>query len=323
MGLYWLKGHNFGAQNSLCCSYRPIRKSHLPTGQPRITNINNYFPEADMEVFELIKKEGLRQGLSPRTIRTYIYCVQKFLRTYQKAPHEVTKNDIEKHIQMLIKQNSSGNTVNVYINALKFFYEDVFKKSLTININFMRVQKRLPEFLTQEETVRLFQAINNPKHQLMIKLLYATGMRVSELTSLNVKDFEFNNNYGWIRNGKGGKDRLFVIAVKLKDELLKWIKNNGLIAENWLFPGNGSSHYSPASIRAVIKKAALKAGISKNVHPHTLRHSFATHLIENGYAVTEVQPLLGHGSLETTMIYLHMASPQLLKVKSPYDNLEY
>src|SRR3989344_415747 len=161
-----------------------------------------------MEVFELIKKEGLRQGLSPRTIKTYIYCVQKFLRIYKKSPQEVTKNDIENHLQALIEQNSSGNTINVYINALKFFYGDVLKRTLAININFMRVQKRLPEFLTQEETVRLFQAISNPKHQLMIKLLYATGMRVSELVGLKVKDFEFNDNYGWVRNGKGGKDRL-------------------------------------------------------------------------------------------------------------------
>ena len=263
-----------------------------------------------MDVSELIKKEGLRQGLSPRTIKTYTYCVQKFLRIYHKSPHEVTKNDIEKHIQTLIEQNSSGNTVNVYINALKFCYEDVFKRSLTININFMKVHKRLPEFLTQQETVKLFQAIS-PKHQLMIKLLYATGMRVSELVGLKIKDFEFDNNYGWVREGKGRKDRLFVVAVKLKEELLDWIKTKGLGAEDWLFPGNGSSHYSPASIRLIIKKAARTAGIIKNVHPHTLRHSFATHLIENGYAVTEVQPLLGHGNIDNCAAYNTYHSAQL------------
>ena len=112
-----------------------------------------------------------------------------------------------------------------------------------------------------------------------------------------------------------------VSSKKLKQELLHGIAKNKLNADDWLFLGYGRSHYSTSSIRTIIKKASKLAGIKKNVHPHTLRHSFATHLIENGYAVTEVQPLLGHNNIDTTMIYLHMASPNLLKVESPYDSL--
>jgi len=277
--------------------------------------------DINMDVAGLITKEGWRLGRSPRTIKTYIYVVEKFLRTYHKEPHQVTKRDIENHLLRLQERNSSGNTMNVHLNALKFFYERVLKKKLTVNIEFAKVRKSLPTVLSKEETSALFSAISNPKQQLMVKLLYASGMRVSELASLRVRDLEFNNNYGWVRNGKGGKDRLFIIAKKLKNEILARISQNKLHSADWLFPGYNSNHISPSSIRTIIKTASLKAGISKNVHPHTLRHSFATHLIENGYAVTEVQPLLGHGSINTTMIYLHIASPQLLKVESPLDSL--
>ena len=275
-----------------------------------------------MNIPELIVKEGLRKGIRNKTIKTYVTCVNKFFRTYRKDPKQISKNDIENYFHRLIKWGRSGSTINVHLNALKFFYEKVLKKKLTINIKHTRTRKRLPEVLTKEEVKKLFSVIKNKKHQLMIKLLYSTGMRVSELVSLKVRDFEFNKNYGWIRDGKGGKDRLFIIANKLRIELISWISESKLTNEGWLFPGQGNSHISISTIQAITKTAASKAEMNKNVHPHTLRHSFATHLIENGYAVTEIQPLLGHNSANTTMIYLHTASPQLLKVKSPFDKLD-
>ena len=276
-----------------------------------------------MNVASLVRNEGFRRGLRHTTIKTYIYTLQKFFRVIHKNPIEVTKNDIEKYISTLKKWNKSDNTINIFINSVKFFYCNILHRNLTININHRRVRKKLPEFLTQNEVTRLFAEIKNKKHALMIRLLYATGMRVGELIKLNVKHFEFDQNYGWVRDGKGGKDRMFIIAAKLKDELLHWVEENNLEGDNWLFPGQSkSTHISDSTIRIVLVKAAKSAEIRKKVHPHMLRHSFATHLIENGYAVTEVQPLLGHNSPNTTMIYLHMASPQLLNVKSPYDTLE-
>ena len=274
-----------------------------------------------MNTAELIRKEALRKGLRRETIKTYITTVNKFLRLYYLDPREVTKHNVTKHLENLRKWNRAPSTINVHLNAIKFFYEQVLKKKLTIDIQFTKVRKRLPEFLTKKETADLFAAIPNDKHKLIIKLLYATGMRVSELVNLKVRDFQFDDNYGWIRDGKGGKDRLFIIARKLKSELNSWIAHNKLNNDSWIFPGQ-FSHYSTESIRLIIKKAANKAKINKDVHPHTLRHSFATHLIQNGYAVTDVQPLLGHNSINTTMIYLHMASPQLLKIKSPYDSIQ-
>ncbi len=272
-------------------------------------------------LLEKLKDEGLRKGLSQTTIKTYSHCINKFLRVCQKELHYITKDDIENYLLNLVKWNKSSSTINLNVMALKFFFEKVLKRKLTINIEYTKTRKRLPEFLTQEEINRLFQNITNQKHLLMIKLLYATGMRVSELTHLKVKDFQFDQNYGWVREGKGKKDRLFIIAQKLKDELLRWIKEKNLNDQKFLFYGYGNKPVSRESISKIIKDAAKRSQITKNVHPHTLRHSFATHLIQNGYAVTEVQPLLGHSKIETTMVYLHMVSPNLLSVKSPFDTL--
>ena len=155
----------------------------------------------------------------------------------------------------------------------------------------------------------------------MITLLYASGFRVSELVKLKLKDIDFDNNYGWVRDGKGGKDRIFIVSEKLNNELKEWVVNNKLNIEDYFFKGNFNSAYSTQSIRAIVKKAVKKAKIIKHIHPHSLRHSFATHLLENGYSVMEVQPLLGHSRLETTMIYTHLAAPQLTRVKSPFDSL--
>lgn len=272
-----------------------------------------------MEISELIRRKGLLLGLSKQTIKTYTYVVQKFLRTYDKQLFQVTKSDIEKHLLFLLERNSCGNTLNVYLNALKFFYEKCLNRQLTVNIRYYKVPKRLPKFLTQEETKIFLSSIPNSKHLLMLKLLYSAGLRVSELLNLKVHDVNINKGYGWVRQGKGRKDRIFIIADKLKKELHHWINN--LPLESYVFSNFSKQKMSPQTVRTIISKGIRKAGITKRVHPHTLRHSFATHLIENGYAVTEVQPLLGHSSIDTTMIYLHLASPQLLKVQSPIDTL--
>lgn len=270
-------------------------------------------------VIDLMRKEGLRRNLSPRTIKTYITVVQKFLRTYRKDVHSITKEDIEKHLERVY--HKSGSTQNVHLSALKFLYQKVLKKRLTVNIPLAKERARLPEYLTQEEVKRLFDAISNSKHKLMVTLLYATGMRVSELVNLKVKHFHFESKYGWVRNGKGGKDRMFIIPERLRGELQRWIQQHNLTSESWLFKGY-SSHMTTSSVREILKSARKRARITKHIHPHMLRHSFATHLIENGYAVTDVQPLLGHKNLETTLIYTHLAAPTLTNIQSPFDLLE-
>lgn len=273
-----------------------------------------------MEIQKLIHKHGLLRGLSRQTIKTYVYVVGKFLKSVRKDPHQVTQTDIKNFLFDKLEKGSPGNTINVYLNGLKFFFEIVLRRKLTVNIRYAKIPQHLPEFLTQEECQRFFSVIKNKKHKLMVTLLYSAGLRVSELLNLRVRNFQLSQNHGWVRSGKGGKDRVFILAEKLKEDLVDWINDNGLVADDFVF-SNCSRKMSSQTVRLIIKKAARLAGISKNVHPHTLRHSFATHLLENGYAVTDVQPLLGHAKIETTLIYSHLAQPKLLNIQSPFDNL--
>ncbi len=274
-----------------------------------------------MNTYALIWREGLRRGLRHQTIKTYIYALEKFLRVYHLEPHQITKEHIERYIIQLIKWNRAGSTVNVHINAMRFFYTHVLGKRLMISMPTIKTSKRLPEFLPQEEMVRLLSVIKNPKHKLLVFLTYGAGFRVSEVVSLKVHDFDFNSGYGWVRNGKGGKDRMFIIPKILVPELQQWIVQQNLRPSDWLFQGWKEQHYSDSSARAIVEQARKKAGISKRITPHSLRHSFATHLLENGYSLIEVSRLLGHSRIETTMVYTHLVNPKYTRVQSPLDTL--
>ena len=275
-----------------------------------------------MDVIELMKKELLRRKYSIRTIKTYVYCLIKFMNKCHKEPKKINRKDIIDYLNRFIEKDFSGSSINVHLQALKFLMEEVLHRPKTFYyIKYSKMPKKLPEVLTKDETIRLMEVITNKKHQLMIKLMYSAGLRVSELVHLKVRDFEFDKNYGWVRNGKGNKDRLLIIAKSLKNELPEYVKENNLCVEDYLFSGQKQAHMSTKSVYMIVKIAAKKAEIRKEVHPHTLRHSFATHLIENGYDVNSVQSLLGHSSSETTMVYLHIASPRMIDIESPLDNL--
>jgi len=272
-----------------------------------------------VDIIYSMEREMLRRKYSNRTIQTYKHCLKNFLRFCDKSPKTFNKIDVKAYLDLLVEKGVSGSTLNVNLNALGFVIRNILNKNFMIKIKYSKIPKRFPVVLTQGEITMLINSIQNTKHKLMIKLLYSAGLRVSELVSLTIKDFEFENNYGWVREGKGKKDRLFIIAESIKRELQDYVKNNNI--SGWLFPGNKRNHLSQRTVAAIIKNATKIAKINKKVHTHTLRHSFATHLIEDGYSVSEVQSLLGHKSPETTMIYLHTASKNMIKVKSPLDSL--
>ena len=274
-----------------------------------------------MEVYDLVRKECLRRGLSHKTITTYVFCLKTFFKKYKKDPKYVTKADIHEYLDDLIEKEAAGNTINVHHSALTFFFEEILHKKLLIHIKYSKTPKTLPTVLTQDETTQLFLAISNKKHQLMVKLMYGAGLRVSELVSMKVCDLDLKMGYGWVRKGKGNKDRMFVVPDSLVEDIGSHIIDNNLQDSNYLFIGRKGHHLTTRSVQEIVKKAAKIAGIKKNVHPHTLRHSFATHLIENGYDVACVQSLLGHNSMGTTMRYLHMAPSKMINVKSPLDKL--
>lgn len=266
-----------------------------------------------MEELEKFRRELEIRNFSGKTVKTYMFFIEKFI-DYAKDK-ELDENTVKNYMQVIIK-NKDPSTVSSYLSAIKFFFHNVLKQEITIP--YPRRNKHVPDVLTIKEMKRLIDVTANIKHRLIIKLMYGCGMRVSELTNLKKYDFDFDEKLIHIRLSKNRKDRF----VKIPESLINELENYSKIGDdNAFFTSNRGGMLTTATIQKIVKTSARKAGIRKNVHPHTLRHSFATHLIQNGYAVTEVQPLLGHNSINTTMIYLHLASPNLLNIRSPFDSL--
>lgn len=283
-------------------------------------HIKKDYAKIDMDVLYMVKREGYRRGLSHKTIITYVHCIRQFMKCCNKEPQKVSKKDIQEYLDTKLDKGVCGNTLNVHINALKFMFEEILCKRLMLRIRYSKTPKSLPIFLSKEEVIRLFNAVTNPRHKLILELIYSAGLRVGEVVQLRKCHLDFDRNIGWVRNGKGRKDRPFIVAQLLRGRLREHVDactNN----DSYLFPGR-HGHLHVRSVQEIIKTAAQKAQISKEVHPHTLRHSFATHLIENGYDIATLQPLLGHSSPETTFTYVHMAHPQMISVRSPYDTLK-
>jgi len=270
---------------------------------------------------EAIARECQRRGYSVRTIGTYIMCVRKFLEFTNKPVQHLSKSDAHAFLNHLLERKVAGNTMNVYHMAIRFFLEDILHKNMKLNLKYSRRPEKIPVFLTKEEVKALIGKIGNWKHRLMIEVLYGGGLRVSELLNLKVGDLLIENSYGFIRQGKGRKDRIFVLSRLCVDKIKNLIEMEKLNDSDYLFITNRYERYSVRSVQEIVKRATFYAGIKKEVHPHTLRHSFATHLIQNGASLNEVQTMLGHKSPETSMVYVHMASPNMINIKSPLDSL--
>ena len=275
-----------------------------------------YYP---INIEESVKKECKRRRYSEKTIKTYLYCINRFLKYTKKGVDKTSKKDVRLFLENLSEKGASGNTMNVYHMAIKFLFEDVLHKKIWINIKYSKVPKKIPVVLTKEEVLSLLDNIKNEKHKLMLETMYSSGIRVGELINLRVEDLDLKKGYGFVRGGKGNKDRLFIIAEKIKQKIRNLIEVENLDEKKSLFISDRKSKYNVRTIQQIIKIACKKAKIKKNITPHTLRHSFATHLIENGYSVSDVQSLLGHKSPETTMIYLHTATKNMINIKSPLD----
>lgn len=279
----------------------------------------SYIP---VNINEAIRKECLRRGYSERTIATYQDCINKFIEFSGKKIDKISKDDSLNFLYDLREKGKSGSTLHVYHMAIRFLLEDILRKNIRLNVKYSKRAEKLPLVLSKEECKKLFSGISNSKHKLMIKLLYGAGLRASELLNIKIKDLYIDKNYGFVRNGKGGKDRIFIIPSSLKQEIINLIDNEKLNSENFLFTSNRGSSYNIRSLQEIIKKSCKVAKLEKKIHPHTLRHSFATHLIEQGSSLSEVQSLLRHSSPETTQIYLHTSNLSMINIKSPLDCLQ-
>ncbi|MCF7866679.1 tyrosine-type recombinase/integrase, partial [Candidatus Woesearchaeota archaeon] len=249
------------------------------------------------DVLYNMKREMLRRKLSPRTVKTYLNYVKMFLlANKEKDVRKFSKKDVREFLYKLEEKKVSGSTLNVAHNALRFMMIDVLHKACYLKIKYAKTPVRQIEYLTKEEVIKILNVIENAKHKLLISLMYGAGLRVREVTRLKITDFSFEENIGFVRGGKGNKDRLFIIPQKIKKELQKVCSQE----THWIFPGRNGS-LTVKSVQLIVKQAGKKAKIKKHVHPHIFRHSFTTHLLESGIDVNSVQGLLGHVRPETTL----------------------
>jgi integrase/recombinase XerD len=262
------------------------------------------------------------QRYSEDSIRNYKSAVGSFLQLASKKydkPEDLTAKEIEKYVYWLIQtKNISASYQRMVVASIDKFY------NLTLNIHLpikhlypTRKEHHLPEYLNKDEVKRLINSTNNLKHKCILELLYSGGLRLSELLNIKISDIDSKDMIIHIRMAKGKKDRKVMLSEVLLSDLRIYLKKYK--PTTFLFEGQNKEHYSAKSVQNVVHLAAQKAGIKKHVTPHTLRHSFATHLLENGVDIRYIQELLGHQSVKTTEIYTHIADISKSAIKNPLD----
>lgn len=260
--------------------------------------------------------------LSESTISTYTFFVADFIEYYNtKSASSLTNRDVELFIEdVFIKRNYAVSTQRQFISAVKHF-RIFFPNCKIDNLELTRPKKSkiLPTVLSKEEILDLIRHTKNLKHRSIIGLIYSAGLRISELINLELRDINIDRRQILIRSGKGRKDRY----VMLSEGFLPLLRNYVVTykPQKYFVEGSTGKKYSDSSIRKFIYRSCKEANIHKKVTPHTLRHSYATHLLENGVGIRHIQELLGHSKPETTMIYTHVAKKDLLEIRSPLDSI--
>jgi len=255
------------------------------------------------------------------TAKTYISLFEGYINYYkQEEIMSLDESDIRNYLSHLVQTNKSNSFINLSINAIKFYYEVVLgMPNRFYSIERPRKEEKLPVVLSQEEIEKLLGKLSNEKHYSMVSLMYSAGLRISELLNLTLKDIDSDRMLIHVVGAKGNKDRFTLLSRSILLRLRKYYLN--YLPVNYLFEGPERNMYSHTSVQKIVKRAAWKAGIRKKVSPHTLRHSFATHLLENGTDLRYIQKLLGHSSSRTTEIYTHVAVNVLGAIESPLDSL--
>lgn len=256
---------------------------------------------------------------SEYTIRNYLDCNRKFLDYLKKDIENVNTDDVKQYVVERLDKASSSSLI-VFLSALRYSFSNILHKDITLNIKRPKKEKKIPAVLTKDEIRKLIEVIDTKKSRLMVSFMYACGFRVSELVNLKFKDLNFEEKIGSVRQGKGKKDRIFNIPEFLLEDLKIQSETQKKANQEYLFTGP-KGRLSERNLQKIISKAAKRAGLSKEVHCHTLRHSFATHLLENGTDIRKIQELLGHSDLSTTQIYTHISREELKKIKSPIDEV--
>ena len=274
----------------------------------------NKTPDKPNELKRL-ETEMSARGFSLKTKKSYKRIFEDFKKFSEKNIKEASEEEIKKYLAYLNNKGYKNITLNVVISAIKFA-----KLSLGERIFIKRPKKErhLPNVFSKQEIKSLFDSLNNPKHKLILKTIYGLGLRVSELVNLKQEDIDFERKLIHIRDAKGSKDRYVKLPDSLNDGLNSYIK---LIPGKYAFSGR-KEKLTIKTVQKIFENALKKSEIKKKASCHTLRHSFATHLLENGVDIRIIQKLLGHAKIESTQIYTHVSNFQMENIKSPLDSLE-
>jgi len=315
---------------NLDATTNPVNKKAYPTSLGKSIVVS---PTKSVE-FTALREEHIEQLLhfenylrskrySPNTIKTYSDSLKTFFRFCgEKLIYELDTDDVIRfNNDYILKKGLSVSFQNQVINAIKLFYRKRYNKNMdTDNLHRPRREKRLPNVLSKEEVKAILEAPVNIKHRAMLSLIYACGLRRSELLNLTLKDIHSDRKLVIIRQSKGKKDRIVPLSTKIITLLREYYKLYR--PKIWLFEGQKAGEkYSERSIQQVLNQALEKACINKPATLHWLRHSYATHLLENGTDLRYIQELLGHNSSKTTEIYTHVSTKNIQQIKSPFDDL--
>lgn len=252
------------------------------------------------------------RNYSERTVSSYITSISRLSKYYNVSPDKISREQVKTYAYHLIySKKISTSTLNQLISAWKIFQIEVLGNEWEgFQLKRPRGEKKIPQVLSQEEALRLVETPRNMKHRMILKVAYATGLRRAELINLSLKHIDSPRNVIRVIKGKGNKSREVPATTTLIGQLRQYYKYYH--PKTYLFEGNKPGiPYSAASIQQIFKDAAAKAGIKKNVSPHILRHSFATHMLEKGINLKRLQIILGHSAMKTTSIYLHLANPNV------------
>ncbi len=277
---------------------------------------------------KMMLEELERRNYSQSTVSAYIATIRDLARYFKRPPDQLGPEQLREYQAYLFRERKlAANTVNQRTAALRFFYITTLRKPWSIDETpYPRKAFRLPTILSPEQVSKLIEAADLAFHRILLMTLYATGLRRAELTHLKVSDIDRERMVIHVKGGKGRKDRDVMLSPRLLEELQRYL--DGLLQKPdvWLFPGNrrhtGKKPITNKVVWQACRRAATRAGLGKQVHPHTLRHCFATHLLESGADLRTIQLLLGHRDLEETTLYLHLSNARMSATASPLDKLK-
>lgn len=273
-------------------------------------------------VEEGIRRETGIRGYSRRTDKTYRQINRAFLAYTGKSPADIDREDVIRYLDYLVeKREAAASSLNAVVSALRFYYGKVLGREFVFDVPRAKKDALLPTVFSRDDVEAILNAPNNLKHKVFLSLIYSAGLRVSEAAAMKKGDIDMGRGIVMVRRGKGKKDRQTLLSARLRVLLERYLADRSCEpASPWLFPGQTpGTHLSVRTLQAVFEHALARAGINRKAGIHSLRHSFATHLLENGTDLRLIQKLLGHNSSRTTERYTHVSTALLSRVTSPWD----